>query len=245
MLKFAAEDFWSASQILDQLSTATAVVSDPQVKERMSDDLGRLIRHCRKLDLPVSVMEMEKLGGLSNVETDGKMSHYLERISSVIHSELSARLFFHIHPNKARYFEPVELFGKEVGLQFASAADDIAEAGKCLACDRSTAAVYHLGRVVEIGLKALAAHLGIGARSNWGMYSQDIDAELKNRLAGNKPKSPDDQFFAEVRITFDAIRIAWRNPTMHVEKTHTVEQAEEIFSAVRQFIRHLATKLHD
>jgi hypothetical protein len=40
-----------------------------------------------------------------------------------------------------------------------------------------------------------------------------------------------------------AVKVAWRNPTMHIVNQYTPEQAEEVFNAVRGFMRHLASKL--
>jgi hypothetical protein len=40
-----------------------------------------------------------------------------------------------------------------------------------------------------------------------------------------------------------AVKTAWRNPTMHPEKVYTEEDAKRIYTNVETFIRHLATKL--
>lgn len=68
---------------------------------------------------------------------------------------------------KLLYVKDVDLYEKEQG--FGAKVDgvfndnflrkDIAEAGKCLALDRNTAAVFHLMRVAEVGLRALARKL--------------------------------------------------------------------------------------
>jgi hypothetical protein len=114
-----------------------------------------------------------------------------------------------------------------------------------LALERGTACVMHLSRVMEVRLKALAAGLGVTSQNDWGAYLSKIDAELLKRLKTSGSRTADEQFYSEAQITFDSIRRAWRNPTMHVEKTHTLEQAEDILVAVRSFMRHLATKLHE
>ena len=54
-----------------------------------------------------------------------------------------------------------QLFGDDVARAFPSSKGDIDEAGKCLALDRGTACVFHLMRILEIGLQLLAAKLGI------------------------------------------------------------------------------------
>jgi hypothetical protein len=144
-----------------------------------------------------------------------------------------------------QFFDPEDAAANKVSVQFPSAAEDIAEAGKCFALGRSTASVMHLNRAVEAGLIALATALGVTRQNDWGKYLTGIDNALQAKLKASGARSPDEQFYAEVHITFDAVRRAWRNPTMHVDKTYTMERAEEIIFAVRGFMRHLATKLHD
>jgi len=43
----------------------------------------------------------------------------------------------------------------------------------------------------------------------------------------------------------DGVRIAWRNPTMHIENSYSPERAEEILIGVRALMRHLATRLSE
>jgi hypothetical protein len=43
----------------------------------------------------------------------------------------------------------------------------------------------------------------------------------------------------------DNVRRAWRNPTMHPDRSYSVERAEEILQSVKSFMRHLATKLRE
>ncbi len=76
-------------------------------------------------------------------------------------------------------------------------------------------------------------------------YLREIDIKLRQRMATSGARTSEEQFYAEAHITFDAVRRAWRNPTMHVDKTYTPERAEEILTSVRSFMRHLATWLSD
>jgi hypothetical protein len=145
----------------------------------------------------------------------------------------------------SQFFDSNDQQAEQVSTQFPSAAEDIAEAGKCFALERSTACVMHLSRVMESGLKALAKALGIQRQNDWGKYLTEIDNELTKRFKASGARTAEEQFFAEVHITFDAVRRAWRNPTMHVDKTRTMERAEEIMISVRSFMRHLATILSD
>ena len=142
-------------------------------------------------------------------------------------------------------FEKPKLFGDDVFNNFPSANEDISEAGTCLALNRATACVMHLMRVVEAGLAALANALGVPKQSDWGRYLREIDTELKKRMAASGARSVDEQFYAEVADTIDLMRRAYRNPTMHPEKTYSPDRAEEILQSVRSFMRHLATKIYE
>lgn len=176
----------------------------------------------------------------------GKYRHYAGDLVNRFGDEIRARLVFTVSHNRATYFESVEpLFGDDVFNAFPSANDDIAEAGACLALDRGTACVMHLMRAVEVGLAALAATLGVPKKNDWGGYLRGISQELATRATASRARSEDEQFYSEAAASFDYLRRAWRNPTMHVEKSYSAERATEIFEAVKSFMRHLAMKISE
>jgi hypothetical protein len=85
----------------------------------------------------------------------------ISHIVSAVYHEFDERQFFQLSPERAQYFAQVKLFGDDVHFAFPSARADIQESGNCLATDRNTAAVFHLMRSVEWGLRALCGHLGL------------------------------------------------------------------------------------
>jgi hypothetical protein len=85
----------------------------------------------------------------------------LDGIKTTLPRELQFREFAYIPHDKAEFFEGEALFGKRVHNRFRSARSDIKEAGNSLAADMHTAAVFHLMRVAEIGMRALAKHLHV------------------------------------------------------------------------------------
>src|SRR5437588_7499290 len=96
---------------------------------------------------------------------------HLKEISQRAWDELEAEIIVKLHPEKARYFESMEPpFGQKVFDQFPSAIDDAVEASNCLALERNTAVVFHVMRVMEAGLKVLAAELGIPYAPSWESY---------------------------------------------------------------------------
>lgn len=168
-----------------------------------------------------------------------------------LEDECRDRLMLMVEPDYVKYIENPQFFdssekgAKKVSAAFPSAGEDIAESGICLALSRPTACVMHLARVLESGLSALAKELGVSKQNDWGHYLGEIDKELQRRAKVSGARSPDEQFYAEAHATFDSVRRAWRNPTMHIDKTYTGERAEEILGTVRTFMRHLATRLEE
>jgi hypothetical protein len=65
--------------------------------------------------------------------------------------------FFYIPLLRAQVFELVEPYGVLVSKKFPNLTEDIQEAGKCYACARYTACVFHLMRVMENGVQRLEA----------------------------------------------------------------------------------------
>ena len=166
-------------------------------------------------------------------------------------NELRSRLFFGINSSHARYYEHQEpLFGQKVADKFSSlATSEIDEAGKCSALRRYTACVFHMMRVMETGIRAVAKCLGVPdpvkeADRNWGKMLGSIKVEIdkRNKNPHGWTVKDDKVFFEDAYTSLDAVKNAWRNPTMHVEKTYGEEQASNIFEATREFMMKLADR---
>jgi hypothetical protein len=78
-----------------------------------------------------------------------------------------------------------------------------------------------------------------------GKHLTDIETELTNRYKAAGARTPDELFFAEAAAQIGHIKHAWRNPTMHVDRKYTEEEAKEVMQAVKSFMRHLAIRLHE
>jgi hypothetical protein len=165
---------------------------------------------------------------------------------------LKRSLMFFIEERNIRYYKDEFLFGKAVADQLPSSILDIEEAGKCMAVGRHTACVFHLMRVMEIGVKAFGEGLGIlakikSAQPSWGellrLTNEEIQAQNKS---GDPAWTPDKRgFFENVQADLMTVKNACRNTTMHVENSYDEERAEDIFNAVKAFMRHLAKHLDE
>ncbi len=176
----------------------------------------------------------------------------LDDIDTTLRRELSAAKVFVLEGSRQNYYEPREpLFGSdnEFETRFLTAAFDLDEAAKSYALGRSTAAAFHLMRVVEIGIRAVARCLQIPdptkpAERNWGIILKHIKEDgIANRWpTASDRMAPDAVLFEELYGSLDAIRNSWRNATMHVEKTYTDDEAEHALVAVKGFMKKLASR---
>lgn len=241
------------------MTTMTALVEGP--KALVLDPLRNIERLCRHLRLSLSETYVARL--IANIEQTPTLTERLD--SQTIHprqlaewvtilreridDELRTVELFVVEFEKRAYLTDPYLFGPEVSSKFTPAIKDIEEAGQCFAFDRYTASVFHLMRIVEVGLRALGASLNdaeLDPRKNpsWDRILGRCDRELAKPYDQRSPEwKSDQQFYANATANLRAVKDAWRNPTLHVERSYDEREASEIWNAVRAFMRHLATKL--
>ena len=184
--------------------------------------------------------------------TNPELIGLLKEIDSRLRDELSDITVLTLSSKEQEYFEPAEaLFGNDFETKFPSGLFELDEAAKCMALGRGTSAVFHLMRLMEIGVRAVARSLQIPdplkpAQRNWGDILKKIwDAiERKwptaaSRMVGDGPT------FEALYASLDAVKNPWRNATMHVENKYTDEEAEHIFVAVRGFMKKLASRMDE
>lgn len=252
MFKFYAQSMFRISEKLERYIGEA-------VNER-TDDPDRMISPDEEYasSLSVTAAQLESWGLSTSAKQVERLAHLLSEypysyrsfeerlrgIQEVISDELSSHLFMRIQPEYRRYYEEKNLFGLQVPEKFPLAIRDIEHAGNCLAFGEGTACVYHLMRVMEVGLKALAKALGVPYAPSWESYLRQINDKIsvKYKKKGIRWKR-DEPFFKEIAGDLFTIKVAWRNPTMHIVRSYGVVEAEEIYKAVRSFMCRLAAKL--
>jgi hypothetical protein len=208
--------------------------------------LNTIVKYSKELNLAVSAGIAAKFlrDYAKTAPTYGQTREDIRSLKLSLDVELDTRKFFFVPPERSEYYSGDEFFlvgkffGKmepfqEVLKVFPSTGDDLVEAGNCLALDRPTACVFHLMRVMEVGLKAIAKALGFTYSSNWGKCLADIEKQGQRA----------EPFFIEAVAYLRSVKNAWRNPTMHIERIYSEQEAEHIFNAVQAFMQHLASRL--
>jgi hypothetical protein len=201
--------------------------------------------HCLASGLKVSAKTFEEL--LLHIDRGavkwGQLQQRLGEAVNTMRRELSTILLFSIAPEREDYFTNVQPFGKLVAAAFPEVGFDVEEAAKCLALDRGTATVFHLMRVMEEGLKYVASLLGIPYAPSWESYISQISTRVADKHDHKSVDwKRDESFFKGILGDLEAIKIAWRNPTMHIVRNYSDSEAEDVFKAVKTLMLELAAR---
>ena len=169
--------------------------------------------------------------------------------------EAFLRTFVFTKKETANFIDNPAFFGEDVKSAFHSASFDIGETGNCLAVECPTAAVFHLMRVAEYGLRALAKKLHVrlthsGLRqpvefADWEKVITGIKIEITKARALN----PGQKRQAKLEMYSDAadhcayMKDIFRNNISHTRKSYTLPEALGVTGRVRDFMVFLATHL--
>lgn len=258
MLELKAAAFYSTASSLKALQVLTRGGkrdATAQMKAKHKDFVIELLhslqKHLDSLEANFTRLAVNRLleDFGTNVTTYNDFERSVSELDQRLRDELRSKLVFVIESEKTKYLLPPEqVVGSDISTAIPSSLYELDEAAKCLAFSRPTAAVFHLMRTMEIGIKAIARCLKIPdptkpAERNWGKILQTINDAVETKSTWSRPE--DKAFFEGVYVTLDAVRNPWRNATMHVETKYTEEEAEYIFTAVRAFMMKIASRLDE
>jgi hypothetical protein len=276
MMLFLTSEVLSALGILAAIETQCTFVahaaqqagtSCPHLPEethkQIVETVGKLFSYfslgtvTEKLQLSLYQLENNRRMDASAIGTE------LRNIREAISTESYRHCFLRVVPERSTFINQSALLGDEVAQAFPSAIPDIREAGNCLAAECNTAAVFHLMRVVEWGLRALCVDLGFRrvkskfkksgklhyspiAYSEWEKLLDELqdraDAKI-SRLRRGVNKQNTQQFYYPALQDIRGIRDAWRNHTMHTRDEYNHEDADAILTHVKRLMGTLATRV--
>lgn len=228
-------------------------IEDQLAKDAFYNALSIVRGSCEHLGLTVTLNRVDRIEkraqemGLkwSQVEADANS------ICQSLTDELESYLFLCVEPALSVYYNQPTKGWSDCLQAFPSTELDVEEAAKCLALNRFTAVVFHLMRVMEIGLRVLGETLNdprLDPKTNptWARILQRCQEEQAKPLAQRSDEwRSSEAFYSGVSARLMAVKDAWRNPTMHVEITYTEETSMDVYNHVQAFMRHLATKLSE
>lgn len=244
-----AEKMCRLSSIVGQLIVSLDFVKPDTAA--MGGSLGELQREAQHLGLRYVDRHLERVKDhfISGSATTATMKPMIVELYHRLLEEMEDRLFLTMSADDVKFYtQPEPLFGPEVDTAFPSTAEDIAESGKCFALARYTAAVFHLMRVLEVGLGALSATVGASpGNPNWEIILNAITSKI-NQM-GPTTDGPDwkerQQALSETVAQFRIFKHAWRNYVTHTRVTYDEARARSIYESVREFMQHLSGIAHE
>jgi len=267
MTQFSAFSFLSA---LDRLyfehKYAYEMIAKPETsdvrphdKKRLIEALNTMLPCCEQLQMDKTKSRINHFLGQLN-QWGGELPFSFQIVESelrglqnAITEEVNGRKFTFIPSEKIEYFEQDELFGKLVNKSFPSAKNEIKDAGNCLAADLNTAAIFHLMRVAETGLRALARRLAVKIKkmpleyADWGKIIPEIEEKIKLKMPKSRGKKQSEtlEFYRGAIGEFNAFKDVWRNNVMHARGSYDEKEAIRVFNHVRGFMQRLAAKISE
>ncbi|MCX6900694.1 MAG: hypothetical protein NT105_18595 [Verrucomicrobia bacterium] len=214
------------------------------------------LRQCEHLGLAATAAQVAHLKDKvtfweANAPKYQEICTLIEGIRVSLRKDFSALLFAHITSDKAKFFEQEKLFGPEVYDGFESARADIKNAGNCLAADLNTAAIFHLMRVAEWGIRALAFDRRVKfdkgpiEMQGWKAIISNVEGEIKK--VSNWPKSKQraqaEEFYNGALEEFRGFKDAWRNHVMHTRGNYNANDALGVMEHVKRFMVSLGRRI--
>lgn len=179
----------------------------------------------------------------------------LRVLRQAIEADLEDRMFVFVIPEKATLLDHMQTEWTDVWKAIPDSEPDIKEALYSYALERNTAAVFHLMRTAEWGLRALCHHFGRinteTVRSSgtikltpveFSMWEKIIDSlwddmeKTLNQIPAGPQRQKMQEFYKTVLLEIDAFKDAWRNHVMHTRREYTAEEAAAILLHVKRFM---------
>jgi hypothetical protein len=229
----------------------------PAMTKEWSVHVGAVIKfaeqHCKAVELGDAAMlplysiksELGRFDLTNSYITD--IRPQIKALREGIHVELGKRKFAYIPSSVDKYFEQEQLFGEAVFKKFEDARDDVKEAGNCLAAGLPTACVFHLTRVAEIGLRYIAAKVGVKLTdkgkpqpveyATWDKVIHGIQSKIAQAktLHQGPRKAAKLSFFSEAAEQCSYIKEI-RNEVSHTRKRYNENEALGAMQRIKSFM---------
>lgn len=177
----------------------------------------------------------------------GDLSYGLQVINECVHDGLKFQLIYRYPNDRATVFKRWRSDWEQVIKRFPEATDDMRAGTDLWALGHYTASVFHMMRVLENGLAALATDLGISyTTQNWQNVIDQIESAIRQSqktLPKGEVRNARLQFLSEAAKEFIYFKDGWRNYVSHNKGAYTETQARSVLEHVRQFMTALAQSL--
>jgi hypothetical protein len=229
----------------------------PEECQSASSVFNALAAHCSAIGLntaaKIAAYTWDWLVSGEQAPTSAWMVQEIEKVQQVILVEMKNNLFLYLPIERAKWYLAPKEGWQEVIKQFPKTVIDIEEAGRCFACDRYAAAVFHGMQIAEVGAIEIGKLIEINdPKPGWPSTIREMKRIVqKEKYQDLKPVEQKHRALLEQLLPLmESMQDGWRHKISHVENKLVLlsgefapSVAEEILNATRAFMRRLATTL--
>lgn len=179
----------------------------------------------------------------------------LTTLHEILISDAFDHVFYHYPLNRSAIVRGVKDDWKNALAAFGSAKEDIEAGVDCYALGHNTAAVFHMMRVAEIGLRALARERRVElpkkkpiTHAQWGEIVKEIDKEAEHivqKAPAGDGKDAAMAFYSGAAGHIRALKDKYRNRVMHARERFNEYEAADAMFHTRSFMNSISERLNE
>jgi len=180
------------------------------------------------------------------------LENELNVLQEAIDDDVKKVDLYHYPTDKATELRSIHKAWNESIRAFPSAGPEIVDAIDCYAVGHNTASIFHLMRVAEYGLRALARERGVKFPkhpliwADWQNILEQTEARARDAtktMSRGPAKDAALAFYSGAIGQFHAFKDTYRNVTMHVRRRYDELDALRAINQVRDFMNSLSGKI--
>jgi hypothetical protein len=267
MINFLLADFGVAYKAIAQeivFAGSRANTDDPLSeadRQRINDNLSWVSDVSRRLNLAHANARLSRtIGALRQFDSFpisySQMYDQLLVLKEAVDDDIRAVQLYRYPPHKALALLSIndDWAATIKAKAFPSARSEIDAGVDCYALEHNTACVFHMMRVAEHGLRALARSLRVsfpksGTPIEWAQW-QDLIDQIRSegkKAADALPKGPKRDaardFYSGAVHHFEGLKDKYRNAVMHLRASYDELDALRAITQVRDFMNGLSVKI--
>lgn len=224
---------------------------EAEYKSVVENNLQWVAKQCRDLSLEASEDRIVRIWGLWRDITPAGLFLELKPLRESMEDDLRKLHFYRYSRDRAILYMRIPGDWAETLGAFPSARPEIEEGVDSYACERNAAAVFHMMRVAEMGLRALARERQVTfpkhpvEYAEWENIIDQMESkarEATNGMARGPQRDAARAFYTAAVAQLRAFKET-RNAIMHMRGQFDKFDAERAINQVRDFMNGLSSKI--
>jgi len=262
MMNFMIPHYMTALRLVQQeISLAQAnihgrqdSVIDGRHKDRIRQNLQYVLKKADDYDLEGVHHRLERIYAETKPDNLISWAEIARQMLALLEAfeDDTKLLYLYAYPKeKGRLFVKAKSDWAATIKAFPALTDDIEKAIDLYALGHNLACVFHLMRIMEVGVQRFGKRLGVSLTKlsanrltdlNWHQILDAINPKLKAIDQTTKAGKAKHERLSAIQSYLYGVKDAWRNPTMHPRKAgYTDAEAVNLINHARSFMNELAS----